>query len=70
MLCDELRRPRSKATLSSVANCELCNKTSHTWDFAIDDGVFEVPDYRGTARLRVLAVDINSLRAANPATTT
>jgi hypothetical protein len=70
MLCDELRRPRSKATLSSVASCELCNKTSHTWDFAIDDVVFEVPDYRGTARLRVLAVDINSLRAANPATTT
>ena len=48
MLCDELRRPRSKATLASVASCELRNKTSHTWDFAIDDGVFEVPDYRGT----------------------
>ena len=28
MLCDELRRPRSKETLSSVASCELCNKTN------------------------------------------
>src|SRR6202050_1994721 len=27
MLCDELPRPRSKATLSSVASCELCNWT-------------------------------------------
>ena len=52
MLCDELRRPRSKATLSSVASCELCKKTSHTWIFAIDDGVFEVPDYRGTEAKR------------------
>ena len=51
MLCDELRRPRSKATLSSVASCELCNKTSHTWDFAIDDGVFEVPDYSRTVEV-------------------
>ena len=51
MLCDELRRPRSKATRSSVASCELCNKTSHTWDFAIDDGVFEVPDYSRTVEV-------------------
>jgi hypothetical protein len=27
-----------------VASCELCNKTSHTWDFAIDDVVFEVSE--------------------------
>ena len=52
MLCDELRRPRSKATLSSVASCELCNKTSHTWDFAIDDVVFEVPDHRGYGKAK------------------
>ena len=51
MLCDELRRPRSKETLSSVASCELCNKTSHAWDFAIDDGVFELPDYSRTVEV-------------------